>query len=138
MDQNSNKTTPGGIILWYITTILTLLCISPIMFSSLTDPVGLTLIPISIYLILCCIYVATRKYRQFIGIGHLISGVALAILSMVSYFSMENCKNVPGCVSGGGLAIAFLLVFIVPPAIFNILFGLYFTLSNKVKAYFGK
>ena len=136
MDQKKN--TPAGIIIWYILTIMTLMSITPIIFSYITNPLGAALMLLPIYLIACVILTSMRKCRLFIGIGHMVTGAIMTIASIIMFFSMVNCQNTPSCVSGGGLDIIFVLILIWPPATVNLIFGLYFTISRKVKAYFGK
>jgi hypothetical protein len=130
--------TPAGIIIWLVITIITAISILSAMRDYYAYPAGaIILTALTALIVACIILTLTRVGRLIIGISHLAIASISIIYQTILFITIGICANTQnGCGSAGvAVFIPFLLFW---PTTYFLGYGLYFTLSKKVKAYFAK
>lgn len=128
---------PGGIVVWFIMTILALISILVPFGDYVKYPLGAALIILALTLVLSCIGLTiARVGRLFVGISHLVVAVALGGYLLFFYIIGAQCMASSTCDKSGMIGIPIMTILLAGPIAYFMAYGLYFALSKKVKAYF--
>jgi len=137
VNNNQKKTyMPTGIVSWIVIMICLIVCSASVLLAYAQYLLGgIIIAACAIILITWVIAVVSRRWRLFVAISHLIIGGALVIMNLILIIGMATCDH--ACVAGGGMDAIIIVIMLSGPTAFNILYGLYFLNSKKVKAYFN-
>ena len=129
---------PVGIVIWFVMTVLALISILVPFGDYIKYPLGATLIIIALTLILSCIGLTiARAGRLIVGISHLVVAAVLGGYLLFFYIAGAQCMASSSCDKSGVIGIPIMTLLLSGPIAYFLCYGLYFTLSKKVKAYFG-
>jgi len=136
--MNKKSNTPAGIVIWLVITIITTISILSAMHDYFVYPAGAIVLAALTALIIACIGLTfARVGRLIIGISHLVvAGISL-IFQTILFITIGVCANTQNGCGAAGVAVFIPFLLFWPTAYF-LGYGLYFTLSKKVKAYFAK
>ena len=125
---------PAGILLWVLATIIMISIALTWTLPYIVYPLGIVSMLIPLFFITCLVFALIRRFRLFIGISQLVIGLIAFIGSLIITIGWSAC----GYSCGEGFGVALIILFIIPPSVLSIAFGLYLLLSKKATAYFGK
>ena len=130
--------TPAGIVIWLVITIITAISILSVMHDYFAYPAGAIILTALTALIVACIGLTfARVGRLIIGISHLAIASISLIYQTILFITVGICASTEnGCGSAG--VVVFIPFLLFWPTAYFLGYGLYFTLSKKVKAYFAK
>lgn len=127
---------PAGIISWIVIMVCLVISLASVLLSYAQYLLGgIIIASCAIVLLSWVIAAAMRRWRLYVAISHLIIGGALVVMNLILIIGMATCDH--ACVAGGGMDAIIIVIMLPGPTAFNILYGLYFLNSKKVKAYFN-
>lgn len=136
--MNSKPKMPTGIVVWFIMTILMLISVLVPFGDYVKYPLGAAIIVGALALILSCIGLTiARVGRLYIGITHLVVATILGGYLLFFYIVGAQCMASSTCDRAGLIGIPIMTFLLAGPIAYFLCYGLYFTISKKVKAYFG-